>query len=249
MRVLLTGAHGRVGTAIMDHLEADYDWTLLDREDSPERETEVVDVADREAVDRVVAGHDAVVHLAADPGWSPGTWSSVLENNIIGCYNVLDAAAEAGVNRFVFASTNHVLGGYQDFCEEELFSGEMILDDETPVRPDSYYGVSKVFGEALCQYYVDYVESPDTAYMLRIGGVHEPDYDRPSDSKHGRCGWMSRRDCAHLFDRCLQADGPDYAVFNSVSDNAERYYDLEYARQAIGFRPQDDGGEWRDSEE
>jgi len=70
----------------------------------------VVDIADRPAVEEVVDGHDAVVHLAADPGES-WTWSSVPENDVVGCYNILDAAAEAGVKRFVFASTNHVVGG------------------------------------------------------------------------------------------------------------------------------------------
>ena len=244
MKVLLTGAHGRVGTAVMDHLEDDYDWTLLDREDSSERKTEVVDVVDREAVERIVDGHNAVVHLAADPG-SPGTWSSVLQNNVIGCYNVLDAAAEAGIDRFIFASTNHVVGGWKDEFEDQLFTGELIFDHTTPVRPDSLYGASKAFGEALCRYYVDYHDAPETVYALRIGGVHGRDHDHPSDSKRGHAGWLSRRDCAHIVDRCLQADGPDFGIFYGASDNETRYYDIEYPRQAIGYRPQDDSAEWR----
>ena len=248
MRVLLTGAHGRVGTAITDHLETQYDWTLLDREDDSDRETEVVDIADRPAVEEVVDGHDAVVHLAADPG-RPGTWASVLENNLIGCYNVLDAAAEAGVERFVFASTNHVVGGWKDERLDELFAGDCLLDHETTVRPDSYYGASKAFGEALCRYYVDYEEAPDRAYALRIGGVHDRDNDRPTDTEKGRAGWLSRRDCAHLVDRCLTADGPEFGIFYGVSDNATRYYDIEHPRQAIGYRPQDDAADWEGSPE
>ena len=247
MRVLLTGAHGRVGTAVVNHLADDYEWTLLDREDHPERETVVADVFDRGAVEDAVAGQDAVVHLAADPG-DPGTWESVHDNNLVGCYNVLDAASEAGVERVVFASTNHVHGAWQDFHEEELFSGEVVLDDATPVRPDGLYAASKVFGEALCRYYVDYAEAPERAYAIRIGGVHDPDFDRPTPSRHGPSGWLSRRDCAHLVDRCLRADGPEFAIFNGVSDNADRYYDLDYPRQAVDYLPEDDASDW-DGEE
>jgi nucleoside-diphosphate-sugar epimerase len=242
MDVLLTGAHGRVGTAILDHVGTEYDWTCLDRHDSPERETHVVDVRNRTELDSVVEGHDAIVHLAGNPSVD-APWASVLQNNIVGTYNVLDAAKAADVERFVFASTNHVVAGWEDTRLQELNSGELIFDHTTPRLPDSYYATSKSLGEDLGRYHVETVGTPERFYALRIGGLHDRDHDHPWDNERSRAWWLSRRDCAQLVDRCLSADGLRFGVFYGVSDNARRWCDLEYARQTIGYRPKDDSSD------
>jgi len=246
MRVLLTGANGRIGTAIDDHLGTEYDWTYLDRSDSRERETRVVDIADGDAVRGVVDGHDAVVHLAGDPAVD-APWSSVLRNNVVGFYNVLDAAREAGVDRFVFASTNHVVAGWEAGHADELPRGELCFDSMTPPRPDSLYGASKSFGEDLGRYYVERTGSPRTFFALRIGGVHDREHDHPWDTTRGYAWWLSRRDCAQLIDRCLRADGGGFEVFYGVSDNEQRWCDIEHARRMIGYDPRDDADDWRES--
>jgi NAD+ dependent glucose-6-phosphate dehydrogenase len=241
MRVLLTGAAGRVGGAVLDHLGDEYEWTLSDREETP-GDGAGVDIVRRPAVRRLVDGHDAVVHLAADPSVQ-APWDSVLRNNVVGHHTVLDAASEAGVDRFVFASTNHVVAGWEDEHGAALRSGELIFDHTTPPRPDSLYGASKAFGESLGRYYVDQADAPSRFYALRIGGLHTREHDHPWDNERGRAWWLSRRDCAHLVDRCLSANGPAFGVFYGVSDNRGRWCDLDYARQAIGYRPRDDAAE------
>lgn len=243
MRVLLTGASGQVGGAVIDHLADTHEWTYLDRDAHPERETRVVDIVNRDAVGDVISGHDAVVHLAGDPRVD-APWSSVLRNNVIGFYTVLDAAREAGVDRFVFASTNHVVAGWEGPCADRLQSGDMVLDHTTPPRPDSLYGATKAFGEDIGRYHVDERDTPETFIAIRIGGVHTREHDHPWDNPRGRAWWLSRRDCAHLIDRCLRADGPSFDIFYGVSNNDTRWCDIEHAQETVGYDPQDNAADW-----
>jgi NAD+ dependent glucose-6-phosphate dehydrogenase len=266
MQVLLTGANGRVGTAVDEHLGETYDWTYLDREDTTERETLVADITDFEAIQPAFEGQDAVVHLAGDPAVG-ATWRSCLENNVVGTYNVLEAASQAGVERVVFASSNHVVAGWEDDHLAELWDGEMVIDRHTPRRPDSFYGVSKAFGEDLGRYYIDQVGTPARFYALRIGGLLEPAYDSPYGyaekardrgefeyepgteeyreyTRRTEALWLSRRDAAHLVDCCLRADARPFGAFYGVSDNSDRWFDLEDARAAVGYDPADDAADY-----
>jgi nucleoside-diphosphate-sugar epimerase len=268
MDVLLTGAYGRVGTAIIDGLadrEA-YEFTYLDREDHPEYETVVADVADYDAIRPAFDGMDAIIHLAGYPE-TDGTWREILENNVVGMQNTLEAAADAGVGRFVFASSNHAVGMYEvENAPGIYYPGHGVSIDHTdPLRPDSYYGTSKVFGEALGRQYVETREAPTRFYAVRICSVRDPEYDHPyGDAEHGvdrgdwergseayeeqaarmKAMWQSRRDFAHMTDRCLQVDGPAFDVFYGVSDNDRRWFDIDHAREVLGYDPQDNGEEW-----
>lgn len=278
MQVLMTGCYGRVGTALIDHLydREEYEFTLLNRSDRSDDhpyggyDTVIADVANYDAVREAMAGHDAVVHLAAYP-LTDGTWEDVLEPNIIGMYNVLEAAREENVGSVVFASTNHVMGMYELENAPEIYTPEfgLVLDHEDPVRPDSFYASTKVFGEALGRFYIESYDHPEQFYALRIGSVRESEYDHPygdvasgfsvsasmdaddaaeaeRERKVNRMKgmWQSRRDCAHMVDRCLQDDSVDFDVFYGVSDNHRRWFDLEHARSVIGYNPQDYGDEW-----
>ncbi len=268
MRVLLTGAYGRCGTAIIDHLydKPGYEFTLLDREEPvsgepySEYETVVADVADREAVMAATAEHDAVVHLAGDP--SPESeWEDVFEPNILGQLNMLDAARATDVQSFVFASTNHVVGMYEIEHRPTVYENgyDLVVDHTAPLRPDSYYGLSKAFGETLGRLYVDRFASPGQFYALRIGNVNAPALDDPAafarrelhegaDAAsaaftHGvlrkMAMWQSRRDFAQLVDRCLQDEGVTFDIFYGLSDNRNRWFDIEHARAVLGYRPRD----------
>jgi len=277
MNVLITGCYGRVGTALIDHLYDDdeYDFTLLNRSDRPTDheyggyETHVVDVANYENLLESVAGHDAVVHLAAYP-YTDGTWDDVLEPNIIGMYNVLESCREQEVETVVFGSTNHAMGMYERDHAPEIYSPEygLVLDHTDPPRPDSFYASTKIFGEALGRYYIEQYEYPKQFYALRIGSVREKEYDHPygdvlsgfsvdaSIDEHEKnelrqqkidrmkAMWQSRRDCAHMVECCLQDDSVEYDVFYGVSDNLRRWLDLEHARAVIGYAPKDDGDEF-----
>src|SRR6056297_3084466 len=110
--VLLTGSEGRVGTAILGDLESKYEWRLLDREPpaaEPSHEFFVADITDYDAVYEAVDGVGAVIHLAGDPR-PEAPWNSVLGNNIDGTHTVYECAIEAGVEKMVFASSNHAVG-------------------------------------------------------------------------------------------------------------------------------------------
>jgi NAD+ dependent glucose-6-phosphate dehydrogenase len=265
-RIVLTGASGRVGTAITERLHEQYDWTYLDREPHPEYDTEIADVTDEPALRDAFEGHDAVVHLAGDPG-RPGTWPSVLLNNVIGTQTVLEAASATGIDHVVFASTNHVVGGWEDAHGEDLYAGTLTIDHETPVRPDSFYGASKAMGEDLGRFYVDQRDYPNRFHALRIGYVLDAAYDHPYGhleeqrddgdvdlepgtaayerrARRTKAIWLSRRDCAHLVDCSLRSTAPDFGVYYGVSDNASRWFDVENAREQLDYDPVDDSAEW-----
>jgi len=274
MDVLVTGAYGRVGTAIIDHLDGrpEYEFTYLNRSDRPDDhryggyDTVVADVADYEAIRPAFDGHDAVVHLAAHP-YVDGSWDEILQGNVIGMHNALEAANEVGVETFVFASTNHVMGMYEEeFAPELYYPGhELRLDHTDPVRPDSYYGSSKVFGEAMGRQYVEKRESPEQFYSLRICSLRHREYDHPyGDAERGvdegrfergsdeyeetvarmKAMWQSRRDFAHQVDCCLEDESVGFGVFNGVSANDRRWFAIEHACEALGYDPEDNGDEW-----
>ena len=247
--VLLTGAGGRVGQAILRHLAPDFEWRLLDREPLPDRKlpdcvdtADVfnIDIADSDAVRDAVDGCSAVIHLAGDPR-PEAPWDSVLRNNIDGTQTILDAAVDAGVERFVFASSNHAVGHYEPDREPDLYRShdDFKLDGTELPRPGNLYGVSKAAGETLGRYYHD--EHDLTFAAVRIGNLTEG--HPPIDYERGQAMWLSYRDCAHLFDRCLSADY-GYEIVYGISDNDRKYYSIERAKDALGYDPVDNSAEW-----
>lgn len=199
MRILVTGANGTVGTAIYDQLDGKeaYEFTWLDKLEHPERDTLVTDIKDYDDTLAAIEGHDVVIHLAGVVELE-ASWERVLETNIIGTYNVIEACSEADVSDVIFASTNHTNGIVESELAPELYDPSTqtpVLQHTDPVRPDSLYGVSKVFGEALGRYYVESAtnpvsefrddfeaeprEHPNRFYSLRILSVRSEPYDHP----------------------------------------------------------------------
>ena len=241
--VLLTGAAGRVGRAILGDLATEYDWRLLDR-DPPTRDLPgdlvVADITDREALLEAMDGVDAVVHLAGDPR-STAPWESVLPNNIDGTQAVFEAAVERDLERVVFASSNHAVGAYEtDERTPAIYrpNSAFRLDGTELPRPGNLYGVSKAAGELLGRYYHD--EYGIAVACIRIGNLtaERP----PEDYERGQAMWLSYRDCAHLVDCCLSAEY-GYEVVYGISDNDRKYYSLERAREVLGYDPQDNSAE------
>ena len=248
--VLLTGAGGRVGQAILRDLADDYDWRLLDREPLPREKIPegvdddavyVADVTDDEAVQAAVDGVGAIIHLAGDPR-PEAPWDSVLRNNIDGTHTVFAAAVEAGVEKVAFASSNHAVGAYEtDERTPEMYrtDDKYRLDGTEPPRPSNLYGVSKASGEVLGRYYHDNHDL--SVVCVRIGNLtrgHPPwNYER------GQAMWLSYRDCAHLFDCCLTADY-GYEIVYGISDNERKYYSIDRAREVLGYTPVDNSAEF-----
>lgn len=279
MKVLVTGAYGRCGTAIIDHLadDPDYEFTFLNRSDRPSDhpyggfDTHVAHVSDYDAIRPAFEDQDAVIHLAAYP-YTDGNWEDVFEPNIVGMYTALEAAHEAGVESFVFGSTNHVMGMYEEEHAPELYEPgyDLCLDPTDPVRPDSYYGVTKAFGEDLCRYYAESSGYPEQIYALRICSVLPPDCDHPFGKAEKRADrgdlarasaeyrrlverekamWQSRRDFAHQVDCCLRNDSVSFGIFNGVSDNDRRWFSIQRAVSELGYAPRDNGEEWTEPPE
>lgn len=271
MDVLITGGNGMVGSAITDHLdtgEYEYEFSILDIEENPDYPTTVASVGDYEAIRPAFDGVDAVIHLAVyPPGMIDENWDKIDEVNVQGTYNVLEACREADVSTVIFASTNHTVGMYEEDNRPDIYSPDrdFVIDHTDPARPDSYYGVSKLFGENLGRFHVEKKRAPDQFYAIRICSLRKEEYDHPyGDAERAvhdgevergseeynqlvdrmKAMWFSRRDCAHMVDRMLQDRSVSFDIFYGLSGNSRRFHDIDHAKERIGYDPQDDGEEW-----
>lgn len=236
--VLLTGAGGYVGEAILAGIGDRHEWRLLYHsmpDEEPAHEYLLGDVMNFEEMATAVDGVGAVIHLAGDPRPDAG-WQSVLENNIHGTKVLYEAAVEAEVDRFVFASSNHAVGHYETNHVPEIYrpDGPIMLDGTELPRPRNFYGLSKVTGEFLGRYYHD--EYGISVANVRIGNLTEN--HPPRDYERGQAMWLSYRDCAHLFQRTLVADY-EFEIVYGISDNDRKFYSLDRAKEVLGYEPQD----------
>ena len=253
----MTGAGGTIGSVLIRELSDRYDFVPIDRSGAAADGWQVADLADLEGLGRAFAGCRAVVHLAAATDVST-PWEEVLSSNIVGTYNVFEAARLAGVERVVFASSNHVVGMFEVASGPSLYrlDDPRMIDHREEIRPDSLYGTSKAFGEALGRYYAEHYDM--SVVCLRIGSVlPDDDPDGPSVAEGSgwlglsvadryrrlRATWLSQRDCGRLVASALDAE-VGWAVVFGTSANPRRIWDLEHAREAIGYEPQDSAPEW-----
>jgi uronate dehydrogenase len=219
--VLITGATGDVGTHLASELAGKYQLRLSDRRPLKAKNFIKADVSKMADAMKITKGVDAVVHLG---GYSvEGPWEAILQANIIGCYNVFEAARRNGVKRIVFPTSNHAVGFYRR---------DETIDHRVYPRPDSRYGVSKVFGEALGRLYTD--KYGMEMFMIRIGNVNPVPIDKRRLSI-----WISPRDIAQLVS--IGIDHPDikFEIVYGISGNKRAWYDNSNAMR-LGYRPQDD---------
>ncbi|WP_367176669.1 NAD-dependent glucose-6-phosphate dehydrogenase Azf [Haloarcula rubripromontorii] len=246
--VLLTGAGGAVGAAILEGIEEAYEWKLMFHSppaEEPDHEYLVGDVSSEGDVAAAMDGVGAVIHLAGDPR-PEAPWDSVLENNIDGTQKMYEAAVDEGVEKFVFASSNHAVGSFEtDERTPEMYrpDDQYRLDGTELPRPGNLYGVSKATGEVLGRYYHD--QYGLSVCNIRIGNLtrgHPPiDYER------GQAMWLSYRDCAHIHDCALQADY-EYEIVYGISDNDRKYYSIERAKEVLGYEPRDNSAHFQGDE-
>ncbi|MFQ5973915.1 MAG: NAD-dependent epimerase/dehydratase family protein, partial [Alphaproteobacteria bacterium] len=189
-RILLTGAAGNIGTRLREHLHGKYDLRLTDRAPIGELgEGEAfarADLADLNQLIPLMTDIDGIVHLGGIP--AEDTFENILHSNIVGTYNLFEAARQRGVGRVVFASTNHVVGFY---------GRESRITHDVTVRPDSRYGVSKAFGEALGSLYADRYGAQ--VMCIRVGAF----LDEPFTARH-LAMWVSPRDLSQLVEIGLE---------------------------------------------
>jgi uronate dehydrogenase len=224
--VLLTGAAGTIGTALRERLPR-LGWELRSFDREPVPDGIVGDVTSPADLDAAMRGGAAVVHLAGQPSEAP--WPVIRDANIDGTFQVFEAARRAGVRRVVYASSNHAVGFTPVGAEQPA---------DLPPRPDTLYGVSKVFGEALGRYYVE--RYGFEVACLRIG-TFEP---RPTHQR-SLATWLSPDDCARLIDAALRSPRLSYALAWGISNNTRRMWSLDAGR-ALGYEPQDDAEQYAD---
>ncbi|MEU1041248.1 NAD-dependent epimerase/dehydratase family protein [Streptomyces sp. NPDC005551] len=230
--VLLTGAAGGLGTLMRELLPRyGYELRLLDVlpvDGEPGAIT--ADLSDRVALREAVRGVDAIIHLA---GISlEASFDKIVKANIEGTYNLYEAALEEGVRRIVFASSNHAVGFTPRPLGEAPFAPGELIPVDTPRRPDTFYGLSKSFGEDLAQFYWD--KHGLETVSVRIGSC----FAEPT-SVRMLSVWMSPADGARLFHAALTAEDVGHTVVYGSSANTRLWWDLTSAR-ALGYEPQDD---------
>ncbi len=247
--VIITGGAGLIGSVLIDKLSSTYEISSLDVKPADGVQSFIGDLSDADSILPAFKDQDVIVHLAADPR-AYSEWDSNLANNFIGTYNVFEAARQCGVRKVIFASSNHVCGGYyldepwkhiRDGNFGALTKGEYPLIDESHrVRPDGYYGTAKAFGEALGSYYADYHNIH--SIHLRIGWVISD--DDPSFSPYALSLWLSHRDCAQIVRLSIEAaNSLRYAIFYATSDNKWKIFDITNAKNTLGYTPEDGAAE------
>jgi uronate dehydrogenase len=230
-RLLVTGAAGALGRVLREALVQDVgpnrEWAQLRVSDRaplsdarPHEEVVICDLADREAMERLLVGVDAVVHLGGQSVETP--FEGICEANIKGVFNLYEAARLAGCKRVVMASSNHVTGCYD---QGEFVSPEM------PARPDGYYGVSKLFAEGMASMYFDRYGIETVS--LRLGSVIPKAEDR-----RGLSTWLSYPDFFRLTHASLRAKNVGNTTVYGVSANPHKWWS-ESGWDKIGYLPQD----------
>lgn len=228
--VLVTGAAGVVGGFIRPALERSgrrlrhFDIVPTPSE-SGRSETVIGNVEDFDAVRAAMKGVDAVVHLGGIPKEAP--FEALLATNVVGTWNVLEAARIEGVSRVVLASSNHAAGFYPRPTRDEPRVPATVV-----ARPDTFYGWSKAAIEALGSLYHD--RFGIDVVVLRIA----QSAPAPSPNPRGQALWMSPDDTARLVEAALSGPGGFHVVWGVSANSAGELSPDE--GQAIGFDPRDD---------
>jgi uronate dehydrogenase len=229
-RILITGAAGSIGSTLRTGLRGRYaalrlaDISPLGQADSGE-ELVAMDLRDIAAVERAATDVDAIIHLGGCS--EEADWEEICANNIVGTYNLYEAARRCRVKRVIFASSNHVVGFHRRLHR---------VDPHSPLRPDTRYGVSKVFGEAIARLYAD--KHGLSGICLRIGQFRP----RPSNVRMLSL-WLSPRDMVHLALRSLEAADIHFEIVYGISANDRAWYDNP-GGERVGFHPLDNAEDY-----
>jgi NAD+ dependent glucose-6-phosphate dehydrogenase len=233
--VLITGADGNIGRKLREAWADVYDLVLIDRTAAPgDDEMIVADLAEwDESWVAYFDDVDTVIHLAGNPDeFAP--WDALVGPNLDALANVFHASAFGGVERVIFASSNHAMGGYREL-------GDIAITVELPPRPGNPYGAAKLMAERLGKSLSGVFDL--TFVALRIGW-NQAEENRPETlpDEWNKELWLSNDDLVRLFNRAVEADLGDcsFVVVNGMSNNHGTRWDLAGSFEAIGYVPKDD---------
>jgi nucleoside-diphosphate-sugar epimerase len=244
-KLLITGINGLIGTVITGPLGEAYDVYGVDINGSFSARVFQADIADYRQLSELFERIGAVryvVHLAAETDINTA-WSTILQKNIVGTRNVYEAARAFNVQRVVFASSNHVTGAYEGIEPSvglHLQHEPERLTVHDPIRPDSEYGLSKAFGEAVARYYCARFDVESVC--LRIGSVRRD--DDPTTNPRFMKTWLSHRDLVQLVLKSLAAN-VTFGIYYGISDNRGAFWDITNARAELDYHPLDDASRFQ----
>jgi uronate dehydrogenase len=236
-RLLLTGASGNLGEQLRIGLQGQS--TYLRMTDiaplrppplQPHEEFTVCNLNDKQGVIALGENCDAIVHFGGIS--TEHSFEEVLEGNIKGVFHIYEAARIHGIRRVIFASSNHAIGFHKQ---------SDVIDSECAKRPDSYYGLSKAYGEDMGRFYFDRygVES----VSLRIGSSFPEPLDRRM-----LITWLSFADLCELVRCSLNAPKVGHTIVYGASNNRDKWWDNSKAAH-LGFKPKDNTENYRSARE
>ncbi len=240
-KILITGANGTIGSVLKKGLSNDYEVTSIDIKGSSD--ILKIDLTAYEALKKVLKGHDVIIHLAYT--------EDLDDKNIKMAKNLFNAAMETNPHpTLIIASSIHVVGGYIDWNKppycfiakrefDKIKKYPRLININAPVFPNSLYGATKAYIEALGKYYS---RKGLKVVMIRFGGANPKDVITDEIGYH--CIWLSHKDCINLINHCIEAkDLPDYSVFFAVSNNKYKLHDTSQTEKVLGFKFKDNAGE------
>ena len=248
-KVVITGLSGNIGHILYAGLNGKWAISGVDIKESQELPVSIGDVSEYSSIENAFNGAYAIIHLAAN-AYAGADWEKIVGPNIAGTQNVFRAARESGVKKIIFASSNHVTGLYEkDEPYRSIVTGHYAnlnptdipqINHTAPVRPDGYYGTSKIFGEALGRYYSE--EYRIQVFCIRLGSVSRN--DRPFDIRQYATLFM-HSDLVKLADRCLENNTLRYSIFYGVSNNTWKFWDTSYIKDRLGWEPEENAEKFR----
>lgn len=244
--ILVTGMSGLIGGIAGRDLAKKYHVRALNRRTVKNFETIQADIRNFDSIKPAFNGIDTVVHMAAYLGDNPETQLAV---NVEGTYNVFKAAKDSGVKRIIFGSSGAVqkaIEGQEPFLtmvqgrSKDMLSPPPQIGHLDSVNPSDLYGATKIFGEALSKMYSNTTHM--SVLVIRLGRVTEE--NRPRNVRDASV-YLSHRDASQMVMRCVEAkDDLPFGIFYAISNNFNRFRDIDYARKIIGYVPQDGIKSW-----
>lgn len=242
-KVLITGASGLIGGLVIRDLSEKYEFSGLSRRPVDGIPHIQAEITDQKALREASTGMDMVLHLAAETR-DYDNWEKVMDATIGGTLNMYRAAQEAGVKRVVFMSTGSTMCGYEWYAGspygalaknelDRLPPGAEMINYLDPPRPDSFYGVGKLFGENTGRLFSDRYDM--SVLCIRLGVVLAG--DQPVLLRHFP-GFLAQLDAVQMVDKCLGAPASiRFDIFDAISENSRRWRDTSHAKEVLGWEP------------
>ena len=249
-KLFITGGSGLIGSILNNHLKKEYEIVNLDINNTSKSSSTIV--GDMNNYDDVLSssqGAFATIHLGAVVSVD-SDWDLVLKNNIESTRNVYESARINKIKKVIFASSNHAVGMFEnDNPYKEIVAGNYekidhnnitLIDHNVPIRPDSYYGISKAYGESMGRFYFE--EYGIESINLRIGTVQK--VDTPTNSIRHFATWLAHKDIAQIVEKSLETK-LEFEIFYGVSNNKWRFWDIKNAYNKIGYEPVENAENYR----